>query len=393
MRVIVCGDCHIGAVFGLGKQKPSGRNTRVDDYEKSLNYIVDYAIDTKADVFVQTGDIFEHRNPDPEHIDIVDKALKKLSSAGVVTAVIMGNHDYRKNGESFTSSITSIPAKDSSNVRVVINPEVMAVSNDKGECVNIVLLPYRDRRMYEGKNNKEQSVHYNNEIKDLIDSCLITPDPSPCIAIGHNFFYEGSYNDYGGAEVLAEPSSFEGCDIAMMGHLHQFRVLKKKSPICLYTGSMEKTNFGDATVDKYFIDYDTSERKPKICKTPVRDLLDFTVNLEDCDFSNFNQKIIDEISKKDLKEKIVRLKILTKEALVPALDKQKISKILYRSNAFYVSKIIIEQISERIIRDSSVLAHKDDYSMFKAFIESQNVEEEMAKAVLREAKDIMSLNS
>ena len=44
MRVVVCGDSHIGATFGLGKSNGSGGNTRVDDYEKSLNYIVDYCI-------------------------------------------------------------------------------------------------------------------------------------------------------------------------------------------------------------------------------------------------------------------------------------------------------------------------------------------------------------
>ena len=31
MRAIICGDVHIGAVFGLGGGNGSGGNTRVDD--------------------------------------------------------------------------------------------------------------------------------------------------------------------------------------------------------------------------------------------------------------------------------------------------------------------------------------------------------------------------
>ena len=79
MRVIVCGDSHIGAVFGLGKPKKDGGNTRVDDYEKSLNSIIDYAIDSSADIFVQTGDIFDSRTPSSENMEVVNRAFKKLS--------------------------------------------------------------------------------------------------------------------------------------------------------------------------------------------------------------------------------------------------------------------------------------------------------------------------
>ena len=31
MRAVICGDTHIGAIFGLGKNNGRGGNTRVDD--------------------------------------------------------------------------------------------------------------------------------------------------------------------------------------------------------------------------------------------------------------------------------------------------------------------------------------------------------------------------
>ena len=111
MRVVICGDSHIGATFGLGKSNGAGGNTRVDDYKKSLNYIADYCISENVDAFIQTGDIFESRSPTPEHMEIVDDVLKKLSDANITSVVIMGNHDYRRSGDSFTSAISSLPAK------------------------------------------------------------------------------------------------------------------------------------------------------------------------------------------------------------------------------------------------------------------------------------------
>jgi exonuclease SbcD len=386
MRAIICGDAHIGAIFGLGRPDGNGGNTRVNDYVKSLNHIVDYAISSKADIFIQTGDIFEHRDPDVRHMAIVDSALKKLSNAGVSTFVIMGNHDYRRNGSSFTSSITSLAAADYPNVRMVLDPEVIEVSNNDGDSSNLLLIPFRDQRMYAGKGNRDKSDNFEKEIRSLIEGIQ---NQNPTIAVGHNFFFEGSYNDYGGSELMARPAAFEGCDVALMGHLHQFRVLRKRSPVCIYTGSMEKSNFGDANVEKYFIDYDISTKKASFKKVPSRDLVDASIDLTGLDFADISDGIDKEIAKHDLSDKIVRFKFVIDEKVLPAVGKKSITDKLYAAGAFYVSKIIIEVVAKRIVRDNSVLEHKDDYSMFKAFVEKQGLDASMLEEMLKEAKVIM----
>jgi len=386
MRIVICGDTHIGAVFGLGRANGTGGNTRVDDYEKTLNYIIDHCIDTKVDIFVQTGDMFEHRDPSIEHMNIVDKALKRLSNANIATFVIMGNHDYKKSGTSFTSSITSLSSAEYPHVRMLLDPEVVQVCNSENEKVNLILLPYRDRRMYSGSGIKEQSGNYDLEVKTLIDSI---DNGDPIVSIGHNFFYEGSFNDYGGTEILSNPLTFKGCDIAMMGHLHQFRVLRKRAPVCVYTGSMERSNFGDADVDKYFIDYDISKKKAKFCKTPVRELLDVSFDLSGVDFANINEAIESALEEYDISDKIVRFKFAIDEKVLPAVDKDAIQASLYNLGAFHVSKVSIEVVAKRLVRDSSILNHTDDYSMFKAFIDSQGIDKEYEKALLKEAKIIM----
>ena len=155
MRIVICGDTHIGAVFGLGGPNGLGGNTRVDDYERTLNHIVDYTISTKADVFVQTGDAFDIRTPTPEHLEIFNKVLKKLSSAGILSCVIMGNHDYRRSGDSFTSAISSLAAKDYPNIRLILEPEILTLTGGtNSDGLDLLLIPYRDRRMY-GKKGTE----------------------------------------------------------------------------------------------------------------------------------------------------------------------------------------------------------------------------------------------
>lgn len=388
MRLVICGDTHIGAIFGLGKATKEGGNTRVDDYEKLLNYIVDYAISTGADAFIQTGDVFDSRNPAPEHMSVLNRAIKKLSMANITSIIIMGNHDYRKVGETFTSAISSLAAKDYPNVRLVLNPEVIKFYKNREVSANIVLLPFRDRKMYAGKTTEEDSLLYEDEIKDLISQC--TPG-SPTIAVGHNFYHTGSYNDYGGAEVLARVDAFKQCDFVAMGHYHQFKIINRKDPIAVYTGSMEKLNFGDEKVDKFFIDYDTESKKTKVLKCPSRPLLDVSINLEQSDHNNFLELLKNNIEELDLKEKIVRVKLIIRDNLAPFIKKNDVEKILYSSGAFFVSKVTVEPIVTRMIRDEAILNHKDDFSMFKAFIEDQgSITEEEREIILVEAKKIMT---
>lgn len=386
MRAVICGDVHIGAVFGLGGPNKSGGNTRVDDYAATLNWIVDYTINSKAEIFIQTGDLFEVRNPTLEHMAIADSALKRLSKANIATFVIMGNHDYRRSGTGYTSSILSLSAGDLPNVKILIDPKIVHFTSAKNESVNIFLLPYRDRRLFSGRTNREQSEDLGNQIRSMISS---VKNKDPIMAVGHNFFFEGSYQEYGGSEVMLDPASFVGCDVVMMGHLHQHRVLKKSSVSCIYTGSMERTNFGESGQKKVLIDYDITAKQSKFVETPVRDLLDFSIDLSDSDFSNISSNLEIELSKHTVKDKIVRVKIICEDKFVAAIDRQTIQNKLYSSGAHFVSKIIIEASVKRIVRDSSILNLTDDLSMIEVFINSQNLEDNFKKQILQEAKTII----
>ena len=386
MRIIVCGDSHIGAVFGLGRSKKDGGNTRIDDYKKTLDSIINYTIESGADVFVQTGDIFDSRNPSPENMSIVNNAFKKLSKNNITSIVIMGNHDYRKSGKGFTSSISSLSAKDLPNVRVVLDPQIVRVSNDNNESTNLLLLPYRDKRMYSGDTLEERCGKYNAHIESLIKSCT---DEDPIVTIGHNFFYEGSYNDYGGAELLIGKDSLDGCSLSIMGHQHNFRVVREGEHPIIYIGSMEKLNFGDQNVDKFFIDYNTLDKKVLIKKIKTRELCDARINLDDCDVSNISEEAIGKIEGLDLKDKVARIRVAVPEAMVSAVNSSYIEKKAYELGAFYVSKVVVEAVSKRFVRDTSILKHKDDFSIFKAFVEAQSFADNERSLILKKSKEIM----
>jgi len=387
MKVVICGDTHIGAVFGLGGSNKKGGNTRVDDYEKTLNYIVDYSINKKVDMFIQTGDAFETRNPAPEHMDIMSRAIKKLSMANITSVIIMGNHDYIRNSDGFTSAITTLAAKDYPNVRLLTEPDVIKFDNRTGGAANVVLLPYRDRRMYPGKTTKEDSEFYELGLKTLLSRC---DDGIPTVAVGHNFFFTGSYGDYGGTEILANPEAFSGCDLVVMGHYHQFKRVRHTNPVAIYTGSMEKINFGDESIDKFFVEYDTTTKKAAAIKVPSRQLLDVSIDLTESDYTSVMNDIEKEIEKLDLKDKITRMKLIIKDRMLPFVRKSDIEKIMYASGSFYVSRVTIEAVFVRVVKDENILNQKDNFSILKAFVDSQDMPEDEKLDIMSEAKKIIT---
>ncbi len=383
MKVVICGDTHIGAVFGLGGPNGKGGNTRVDDYEKTLNHIADYCINNEIDVFIQTGDAFDKRHPTSEHMEVFNNVLRRLSLNGIFSIVIMGNHDYKRAGASFTSSITSLAAKDYPNVRLVLHPEIITYSIGTQKA-NFLLMPFRDRKMYGGKSAKEDSADYELEVENLVKSV-----DGPIVAVGHNFFYEGSYHDYGGAEILARVEAFKSCDLIAMGHYHNFKILKKTNPIAIYTGCMDKINFGDIDSKKIFIDYDVESKKVKIIQAPSRELIDGEIDLTDASFENALDILDEQIRQFNLSDKIVRLKITVPESLSATVKRNVIEKQLYDCGAYYVSKVNFELVYHRLIRDTSILEEGNDFDMFKAFVKDQGFGEDMERKILLEARSIM----
>jgi exonuclease SbcD len=386
MKTIICGDTHIGAVFGLGRANGSGGNTRVDDYERSLNFIIDYAIQNEVDVFIQTGDLFEVRNPTTEHIQIADKAIKRLSDANIFTAIIMGNHDYRKTGDSYTSALATMQANSYKNVRILLKPESIIYSNKSGDSQAMLLIPYRDKRMYSGSGAKESTDLFNEHIKELSSRI---PSQIPSIAVGHNFFFEGNYFDFGGHEVLAFPDSFSNLDAVVMGHYHEFKRIRASKPAAYYVGSLEKTNFGDSDIDKFFLVFDSEKKEFEKIKTPTRELLDLSLDLSSSTAFNYLRDYSEQLKKYTLSDKICRAKIKIKDGTQALFSRSEIEKTLYSVGAFHVSKIIWDVEQVKLEKDKEILSHKTDFEIFQAFAKTQGLGEDFLQKLLDEAKKIM----
>ena len=73
----------------------------------------------------------------------------------------------------------------------------------------------------------------------------------------------------------------------------------------------------------------------------------------------------------DFKDKIVRYHIALQGKYLSSVKKADIKQMIMDRGAFFVSKINIEPIFDRLVRNDEVLSHRSDIEKTKAFINSQ----------------------
>src|SRR5512140_1099066 len=93
MKVLHFADAHID-MANYGRHDPlTGLPLRVLDFLKSLDFIIDTAIDEKVDLVIFAGDAYRDRTPSPTFQREWGRRIIRLSKAGIRTLLLIGNHD------------------------------------------------------------------------------------------------------------------------------------------------------------------------------------------------------------------------------------------------------------------------------------------------------------
>src|SRR5512144_2366920 len=93
VRILHFADAHID-MANYGRHDPeSGLPMRVIDFLKSLDTIIDTAIDERVDLVLFAGDAYKDRNPAPTFQREWGRRIMRLSRAGITTLLLVGNHD------------------------------------------------------------------------------------------------------------------------------------------------------------------------------------------------------------------------------------------------------------------------------------------------------------
>jgi DNA repair exonuclease SbcCD nuclease subunit len=94
VRAVITADNHLNRYYD--RMSPQRLQDRRRHLRQGFRAAVDYALEHRADLFLQVGDLFD--TPDPRNVDreFVAHELARLQAAGVRTFGVGGNHDTPK---------------------------------------------------------------------------------------------------------------------------------------------------------------------------------------------------------------------------------------------------------------------------------------------------------
>lgn len=325
-------DIHFG-VENYGKIDPkTGIHTRLLDFERALNFCIDYAIEQDVDFFLFSGDAYKTANPSPTQQKLLLRCLLRLHEKKIPAVIVVGNHDHPLTfGKANALDVFgSLPID---GFHVVSKPQIINLETKSGP-VQVVGIPWPTRNTitvsdkYLFKSAAEITDHIASTVSKLIAHFADQLDPkTPAVLGGHLTVASGIFSGsekraiYGTDPVLL-PSQLGiiPFDYVALGHLHRYQDLNKDNhPAIVYAGSIERVDFGERKEEKGFCHVTIKDKKTtthKFIKTPTRPFIQIDLKLKtaeeyatgDSHHNHQTLQILDAIKKHDLKDAVVKIK-------------------------------------------------------------------------------------
>ncbi len=296
VKILHFADAHID-MANYGRHDPeTGLPMRVIDFLKSLDEIVQAAIDTSVDLVIFAGDAYKDRSPAPTFQREWGKRIMRLSRAGILTLLLTGNHDMSP-ATTRAHAIQEFDTLEVPHVLVLSQPQFLSPTDLEGLPVQVLALPWISRSglmaslEMGGADPKKIYEELGARLSSLVENWLDKADPNLPIILTAHASVEGA--QYGtermvmlGNDLVLPPGLVKDkrLDYVALGHIHKPQNLNEDGhPPVIYPGSIERVDFGEAKDKKYFILADVSKGKTKVDWQELkgtRPFIDISVKLE-----------------------------------------------------------------------------------------------------------------
>jgi DNA repair protein SbcD/Mre11 len=371
MKFIHFADLHLG-VEAYGHVNPeSGLSSRLEDFLRALDRLVDFALAERVDLVLFCGDAYKTREPSQTQQREFAKRIKRLSEGGIPLFMVTGNHDLPNAlGRATATEIfdtLSVP-----NVYVVNKPGIHRVSTPSGE-VQIATLPWVRRSALLAREDTKNLdfAQINERLQQVLTGVIAQQaaqiDPSlPALLAAHVWVLNAKLGTEKsmsiGQEHMLLLSSVANpvFDYVALGHIHRSQVLNEAPPT-VYSGSLERLDFGDENDEKGFYlinigpDQSTGRRRTSYEFHPVEARRFFTLRVEiqetDMDPNAIVfLKIMDNLD--NIKDAIVRLEISLPASLSTKLRDNEIRGLAKTAYYLNISREVRRETRLRLGRNA-----------------------------------------
>lgn len=321
MLIAHSADIHLG-VTTHGKYNVLEKiNSRIVDFTKCLEFVVDTCIERKVDLFIFAGDAYKNPHPTSVIKERFERQIMRLIDHRIGVVLVPGNHDRRAT-QSDISTLESFNTL--ANLAVINEPQNIYWDTQQGG-VSLTCFPWPTKALLAAQGFTEQDIskmspaemHINmqtaiqNKITDLANELATESDQiqqtTPHIFVGHldvdeaqysseqsmifknNFIVEANFLRAFEDRIFKERESLAKFhyDYFALGHIHKYQHLENGEYPIVYSGSIDRIDFSEEKDPKGFCLVSIDKKNGTIVefiKTPARSFK--TIHIDLRDYSN-----------------------------------------------------------------------------------------------------------
>ncbi len=404
MRILHFSDVHVG-VESYGRTDPAtGLSTRLLDFLKSFDEVVDFAVEDRVDLALFCGDAYKSRDPSQTHQREFARRIARLSSAGIPVFLLLGNHDM-PHVISRATALEIFRTLDVSNVYVGDSLRVYTVPTRSGP-LQVLALPWIRRSDFLAREDTrmmsppEVNEAIQRRLADGIASRAAELDPGvPAVFAGHVSVAQAKAGSeqsmiLGHDHVLLKSDvALPQLDYVALGHVHRHQRLGDDPPV-VYSGSLERVDFGEEGDEKGFCVVDLDPAKPagrrltgfRFQPVDARRFVTVKVAVPEDDLDP-TATVVRAVRGRDVRDAIVRVLIDVSGELAGHVRDNDVRAAL--EGAHYVAAISKNVAADAATRLPAGTATLDPRDALKLYLEGRGVAAERADRLLRHADKMM----
>jgi exonuclease SbcD len=402
-------DTHIG-MENYGRINPeTGLNQRLHDFLNSLDQALDAALASQVDLVIIAGDIYKTRDPTPTHQREFAKRIHRLSRAGVHTVIVAGNHDIPLSTGRATS-IDIFRALEIENVTVARTIGTHRIETKSGP-VQVVAFPWSVRSLAQAHPDfKNRTIADLNQAmielnQDKLREQAEQLDPhTPAILVGHTHLFGARIGAERlltmGTDPIYDPRTVDlpNLDYVALGHIHKHQALSYTHPPVVYSGSIDRVDFGEEHEDKGWVYVEIPEKgraEWHFRKVDARPFLSIDAHVE-ADAANATEEVVKAIALNahKLPNAVVKVRIDVAPERLNDLQDDAIRAQL--KTAYYVlplERTLRQRPRGRWASSSGAIQRASPLEALALYLDHQKVPAQRKDVLLRYARELMGVGS
>lgn len=400
IRFLHLADLHFGTET-YGKMDPeTGVNTRLLDFSRTLERVLDQALEMGIDAVLFAGDAYRTNRPTPTQEREFARHVERLYRAGIPLVLLVGNHDLPV-GRGQANALDVFRTLKISNLMVVDQAEVIQVQTRRG-VLQVACVPYPTRHKLLTKTDTRQMSEdgirqtMENALVEFINESVEKRHPEqPFVVLAHITVSEAKLSGTERTMLLADEVKLlpgvlkqQGIDYAALGHIHRFQDLNPGGqPPVVYPGALERIDFSEENDVKGFVIVDVEPGKAHYQFHPIACRNFVTIELDLTQVNNPTEALAEKIEEKNIEGAVVRVRCTATEEQTRTLDLQEIDKNL--KVAQHLAGLSIRPPEKQVIRRRSSLTESSSLDeALKTYLSQQGIDQESWEELLKRAHQL-----